>query len=72
MFSVPRILALVAALSVNVLAQTPQDFQPGTLVKLGVQFKAVNIDPPGSDVGTLDCMYTQILSTHKPYANNCS
>jgi len=54
MFSSKSILALVASLSINVLAQTPQDFQPGTLVKLGVSFSAINIDPPGSIVQSLD------------------
>lgn len=37
-----------------VFAQTPMDFMPGTLVKLGVQFNTVNIDPAGSAVGALD------------------
>jgi hypothetical protein len=54
MFSTRRIFALAAALSTNVIAQTPQDFMPGTLVKLGVAFPGVNIDPAGTDVGTLD------------------
>jgi hypothetical protein len=35
-------------------AQTPMDFMPGTLVKLGVQYNTVNIDPAGSAVGGLD------------------
>jgi hypothetical protein len=54
MFSGPRIFALAAALSLNVIAQTPQDFQPGSLVNLGVQFNSINISPPGTDVASLD------------------
>jgi hypothetical protein len=57
MFFLQRIFALAAALSLNVFAQTPQDFMPGTLVKLGVAFKSINIDPPGTDVSSLDRMY---------------
>lgn len=55
MISFPR-AALVALIlsNHNVFAQTPMDFMPGTLVKLGVQFRSVNIDPPGSAVGGLD------------------
>jgi hypothetical protein len=58
MFTLPRIFALAAALSLNVFAQTPQDFMPGTLVKLGVDFKSINIDPPGTDVSSLDRKYS--------------
>ncbi|KAF2424478.1 PEBP-like protein [Tothia fuscella] len=54
-----RTCALVAALSANVRAQTPQDFMPGSLVRLGVAYKGVNIDPAGTDVGPLDLVNTQ-------------
>lgn len=41
----------------DVCAQTPMDFMPGSLVKLGVQFNSVNIDPPGSFVDSLTRKY---------------
>lgn len=34
------------------------DFMPGTLVKLGVQFSSVNIDPAGSAVDGLGRKYS--------------
>ncbi|TID27051.1 hypothetical protein E2P81_ATG01506 [Venturia nashicola] len=39
------------------------DFMPGTLVKLGVRFNTVNIDPPGSAVGSLDQVATEPVVT---------
>ncbi|QDS69328.1 hypothetical protein FKW77_003408 [Venturia effusa] len=60
-----RKAALAASLlsNHNVLAQTPMDFMPGTLVKLGVQFNSVNIDPAGSAVGSLDQVATEPVVT---------
>lgn len=54
-----RRAALAASLlsTCNVCAQTPMDFMPGTLVKLGVQFNSVNIDPAGSAVDGLGRKY---------------
>ena len=43
-------------------AQTPMDFMPGTLVKLGVQFNSVNIDPAGSAVDGLNRELTPSMS----------
>jgi hypothetical protein len=48
-----RVALAASLLSLHVLAQTPADFMPGTLVKLGVQFNSVNIDPAGSAVDAL-------------------
>lgn len=36
------------------LAQTPQDFQPGSLVRLGVKYPQLSIDPAGTLAPTLD------------------
>ncbi|KIW04643.1 uncharacterized protein PV09_04388 [Verruconis gallopava] len=63
-----RILALVASIISNTLAQTPQDFSPGTLVKLGVAFPSINIDPVGSALQSLDQAKSQpVISV--PMAN---
>jgi hypothetical protein len=50
----PRAALVASLLSGHVFAQTPMDFMPGTLVKLGVQFNSVNIDPAGSAVDGLN------------------
>jgi hypothetical protein len=47
-------IALVASLISNILAQTPIDFQPGSLVNLGVTYPAININPVGSLLQSLD------------------
>ena len=55
MVSSRQFLAAVAALSLNVAAQTPQDFMPGSLVKLGVAYPSLNVDPAGTQVDSLQC-----------------
>jgi hypothetical protein len=47
-------IALAASIIPNALAQTPDVFKPGTLVKLGVSFPSINIDPVGSALQSLD------------------
>lgn len=44
---------MVASLATLTVAQTPMDFQPGSLQKLGVTFTKIDIDPPGTQVQTL-------------------
>jgi hypothetical protein len=46
-FAAAAVLALTAA-------QTPADFQPGTLVKLGLTYPNIQIEPVGTQVQTLD------------------
>jgi hypothetical protein len=43
----------VAGLASLAAAQTPMDFQPGTLQKLGITFTKIEIDPAGTQVQSL-------------------
>ena len=54
MLTVISFYALVALLSRHVSCQTPIDFQPGTLVNLGVTYPAINVNPVGSLLQSLD------------------
>jgi hypothetical protein len=51
-FAAAVVLALTAA-------QTPADFQPGTLVKLGVQYSNIDITPVGTQVQSLASRWSQ-------------
>lgn len=44
-----------AGLAYHVAAQTPEDFTPNSLVRLGITYPKINIDPPGTLSPQLDC-----------------
>ncbi|KAF2673758.1 PEBP-like protein [Microthyrium microscopicum] len=56
--SLLRSIAVAAGLICSVVGQTPNDFTPGTLVKLGVIYPKIDINPPGTDVQSLDLVST--------------
>jgi hypothetical protein len=55
-----------AGLASFVAAQTPMDFQPGSLQKLGITFTKIDIDPAGTQVQALSrkcCMLDYVFVT---------
>lgn len=53
MHSLTRTL-VAAGLAIGAAAQTPGDFMPGSLVRLGIAYPQVNIEPAGTLVPSLD------------------
>jgi hypothetical protein len=57
-------VALVALVVHKSFAQTPIDFRPGSLVNLGVAYPAININPIGSLLQSLDRKSRSILNSN--------